>query len=115
MNKFGQRTLVPIVMIFLGVALIFGSMVWFLNSTQFWVTPTAIPQAGDVPYPDVKRVSLGDAKAAFDLRNAIFIDARGEPYYSQGHIPGALSISIDELPARLMELKKTDWIITYCT
>jgi rhodanese-related sulfurtransferase len=58
---------------------------------------------------------VGDAKAALEIQNAIFLDPRGEPFYSEGHIPGAISIPEDELEARLGELDPDAWIITYCT
>ena len=76
------------------------------------VTPVASPA---IPYPDIKRIKLGDAKAAFELNSAVFVDVRGEPYFSEGHIPGALSMTYDELSSRMGELDKKAWIITYCT
>ncbi len=76
------------------------------------VTPLATPA---IPYPEIKRISLADAKAAFDLKSAIFIDVRGEPYYSEAHVPGAISMTYDELSSRMGELDKKAWIITYCT
>ena len=77
------------------------------------IEPTLANQR--IPYPDIPRVSVGDAKAALDLGTAVFLDPRGEPYYSQGHIPGALAITEEELEARLDELDPDTWIITYCT
>jgi hypothetical protein len=76
------------------------------------VTPVASPA---IPYPEIKRISLEDAKAAYDQGSAIFIDVRGEPYYSESHIPGALSITYDELASRIGELDKKALIIAYCT
>lgn len=113
-----QGSIWPIVMVGMGLVLIVGAIGWYFannpNSVNSQVSNT---QASDVniPYPDVKRVSLGDAKAAYDTKAAVFVDVRGEPYYSQGHIPGALSITDVELPNRLNELNPSDWIITYCT
>lgn len=63
----------------------------------------------------VVRVSLEDAKAAFDAKTAIFLDVRGTENYNLVHIPGALDISLDQLEARLGELDPNAWIITYCT
>jgi 3-mercaptopyruvate sulfurtransferase SseA len=110
-----RNALFPILMIVAGVTLMFGSVVWFVSAQEpeGVVSPSTVTMR--IPHPDVARMSVQDAKAAFDIGNAIFIDTRGEPYYSQGHIPGALSITEDELPDRLDEFDPADWLITYCT
>lgn len=116
MEKKGKPVLLPIVLVVAGLVLILGAAAFYLlhplNSTES--LPTDQPAAA-IPYPDVPRVSVQDAKAAYDLKNAVFIDVRGEPYYSESHIPGALSLTFDALPDQSQTLKKTDWIITYCT
>jgi rhodanese-related sulfurtransferase len=63
----------------------------------------------------VERVSLTDAKAAFDAGSAVFLDVRDSSAYNLSHIAGALSIPINDLPSRLSELNPSTWIITYCT
>jgi hypothetical protein len=68
-----------------------------------------------IPYPEVARISASEAKAAFDSGQAVFIDTRGEPYFSTGHIPGSIPMTSTEAPSRLGELNPNDWIITYCT
>ena len=72
-------------------------------------------QVGEDPYLEIPRVRLGDAKAAYDQKQAVFVDVRSLDSYQAGHIPGALSIPVDDLESRLKELKPADWIITYCT
>jgi hypothetical protein len=118
-KKNRRQPIFPIVMVLLGVGLILGSVAWLVNSSRLaeaqrasLAAPVTSPR---IPYPEVQRVSLGDSKAAFDLKQAIFIDTRGEPYFSQGHIPGAISMTDDELPSRQGELDPNAWIITYCT
>ncbi len=74
--------------------------------------PTA---STDIPYPEIARVSLGNAKAAYDLKQAVFLDVRDAGSYADSHIPGAISIPLADLETRLGELNKTAWIITYCT
>ncbi len=76
---------------------------------------TVAVQTNDIPYPEVPRVSLADAKAAFDAGNAVFVDVRSASDYASEHISGALSIPESEMPTRLTELNPQDWIITYCT
>lgn len=46
----------------------------------------------------------------------VVVDVRGQEYYLQGHIPGAISIPLDSVASRAEELKKTDKpIVTYCS
>ncbi|MGQ0717860.1 MAG: ArsR/SmtB family transcription factor [Pseudonocardiales bacterium] len=42
------------------------------------------------------------------------LDVRPAPEYAAGHIPGAVSIPIDELPARLAELPPDAEVVAYC-
>lgn len=42
------------------------------------------------------------------------LDVRPAEEYRAGHIPGALSIPVDELKARLKELPKTREVVAYC-
>jgi hypothetical protein len=66
------------------------------------------------PLPHIQRVSLEDAKAAFDNDEALFLDVRGLASYEQSHIQGALSIPLMDLELRMDELDPKQWIITYC-
>jgi hypothetical protein len=67
------------------------------------------------PHLDIERVSLSDAKSAFDDGTAVFVDVRSSSAYADAHIPGALSIPATLLESRLNELDPDQWIITYCT
>ncbi len=80
-------------------------------------TPTAAPEAGFVEevYPEIQRVSIDEAKAALDSNSAVFVDVRSAEAYQVSHISGAVNIPSEELEARLGELDKIQWIITYCT
>ena len=98
-------------MIFAGVILILGSIAYTLSINQS--LPPEV-RAG-TPDPEVKRVSLADAKAAYDIGAAVFVDVRDEQSFASGHIPGALLIPLVDLPERMNELKPDAWIITYCT
>ena len=64
---------------------------------------------------EVQRVTLEESRAAFDNNSAVFLDVRNESSYAANHIPGAISIPLDELEARIDELDPGQWIITYCT
>jgi 3-mercaptopyruvate sulfurtransferase SseA len=77
--------------------------------------PTPAAAFEEETYPEIPRISLADARAAYDGGTAVFVDVRAADSYAASHIPGALSIPLAELGSRLTELKQTDWIITYCT
>ena len=66
---------------------------------------------------EVTRVSIEDAKTAFDNGTAIFVDIRSEQSFAISHIPGALNIQLGEFETNPTELNlpKDQWIITYCT
>lgn len=118
-SKNKRQPIFPIAMVILGVLLILGSVGWLVNASRLTEAQRASVSAPvtspRIPYPEILRVSLGDSKAAFDLKQAVFIDVRGEPYFSQGHIPGAISMTDDDVANRLSELDPNAWIITYCT
>jgi 3-mercaptopyruvate sulfurtransferase SseA len=75
----------------------------------------ASPGAAVAAPQEIQRVTLEESKAAFDSGSAIFVDVRSLENYKAGHIPGALSIPLDELETRIAELDPKQWIITYCT
>jgi len=76
-------------------------------------TPQAVFE--EPSYPEVARISLEEAKTAFDNQGAVFLDVRSKGSYDQSHIAGAVSIPLSELQSRLGELDPQQWIITYCT
>jgi rhodanese-related sulfurtransferase len=65
----------------------------------------------------VPRVSVEDAKAAFDSGEAIIVDVRSTEAYAEGHVAGALSIQLGEFETDIANVKldRNQWIITYCT
>lgn len=73
------------------------------------VTPTP----GSVS--QVQRVTLTDAKAAYDAGEAVFLDVRDAGSYEASHITGAVLMPVSELPDRYGELDPKAWIIPYCT
>jgi 3-mercaptopyruvate sulfurtransferase SseA len=76
-------------------------------------TMVATPTPGSVE--QVTRVTLEDAKAAYDDGKAVFVDVRDSSSYVAGHIPGAVLMPISEMPTRSGELNPKSWIIPYCT
>ena len=72
-----------------------------------------IPQTED----EVPRVTVEEAKAAFDKGKAIIVDVRSAEAYAAGHAAGAISIPLSEFENNIndLPLDKDQWIITYCT
>lgn len=108
-----QNRSLPLALMAVGLVLVIAAVVFSQSLSQATPTPTAASL--NIPFADVPRVSVADAKAAFDLGSAIFVDVRGEPYYTQGHIQDALSIPETDLDTALAQLDPQAWIITYCT
>jgi 3-mercaptopyruvate sulfurtransferase SseA len=99
----------PWALIAAGALLVIVGLGWLIlkqpSTPEITPTPAFVEQ--------VERVTLEDARAAFDQGNAIFLDVRAESSYAVSHIPTAISIPINELPARLGELDPAAWIIPY--
>jgi len=92
-----------------GVLLLLVGLAWlFLNQQSASIvtlTPVSVEQ--------VERVSLDDAKAAFDSGAVVFLDVRASSSYEASHIIGAVSIPLNDLPTRMGELDPASWIIPY--
>jgi rhodanese-like protein len=67
------------------------------------------------PNEEVPRITLADAKKAFDDGTGYFIDARPADAYNDEHIKGAVNITYDKLDSHLKELKTKQKIIVYCS
>ena len=76
------------------------------------ITPGA-PQA-EKPLESARRISREEAMKMVSAKKAVYIDVRGKDQYDIEHIPGAISIPLGELPARIQELPKNKFLITYC-
>jgi hypothetical protein len=111
-----RKNIFPLLLVIVGALLLIGAGVWFFYlEPQSGQQPVAVQPEQDIPYPEISRVSLADAKAALDRGTAVLVDVRGEEYYQQSHIAGAVSLPEDQLPVRIGELDPQTWIITYCT
>lgn len=100
------------------VLLIIAASACSARPTQV-VDPALTRSTDDLPRTEVEvpRVTVEEARAAFDSGSAVFVDVRSSEAYQTSHIPGAVSIPLDEIennPAGL-NLDKEQWIITYCT
>ena len=112
-----RKAVWPILLMLAGGLLIVGAIGWAVYAATLPApTPTAQPAAGaEDNYPDVPRVSVTDAAAAYESGSAVFVDVRDAASYASSHVAGALSIPVSEIQQRMGELNPSDWIITYCT
>ena len=77
---------------------------------------TALPRdTQSIPYPDVPRMSLQEAKEGMDNGQVLLVDVRSKASYDQSHAVGAVSIPEVEVEARLDELPRDKEIVLYCT
>ena len=66
----------------------------------------------------VPRISLEDFVSLFEKpeeSNVIVIDVRSRESFQRGHIPGAISIPLNDLGKRVPEISHDASIVTYCT
>jgi rhodanese-related sulfurtransferase len=63
-------------------------------------------------------VSLKQVKEAYKSGAALFVDARDEAFYEEGHIPGAVSLPVQDFemvfPRLQEQLLAAPRVITYC-
>jgi 3-mercaptopyruvate sulfurtransferase SseA len=113
MAKTSRKTKLPLsILVIAGLLLVVTAVLIFNQQASPSLPETS---SGDIPYPEVSRISVDDSKAAYDQGSAVFLDVRSADSYAANHIPGAVSIPLNELPARVGELDPEKLIITYCT
>jgi len=107
-------------------AMVLGSAALGIAVNHF--SPRGIPIFGqaaesepglNLPMPaGVVRMSLDDARAAFDGGAALFVDARVEEDYREGHVPGALNVPPSQVGERLPEIAEdltaAQAVLVYC-
>jgi len=114
MSRQKKNNLIPLITLVGGGLLLIVAAFMLANQTPA-VAPTQEAAFVEEVYPEIQRVLIDEAKAALDSNSAVFVDVRSVEAYQAGHVSGAINIPIEELEARLGELDKTQWIITYCT
>ncbi|MAT42736.1 MAG: hypothetical protein CL609_10365 [Anaerolineaceae bacterium] len=109
-----KKAYLPIVLIFLGIVMLASAIV--LGAQPKNTSPSSQPLAAEEEtFPEIPRVSLDDALAAYKSSEAVFIDVRDSSSYAQAHVPNALSYPLAQLGNQYKELDPNAWIITYCT
>ncbi|MCO6453514.1 MAG: rhodanese-like domain-containing protein [Caldilineales bacterium] len=119
MSRRKQNSKLPYLMLIGGGVLLLITILLWATQPKTLEPTMSVQQPADSheeeTYPEIPRVSLRDAKAAFDGNTAIFLDVRDVDSYASAHIPNALNIPLSSLAARLSELDKNAQIMTYCT
>jgi 3-mercaptopyruvate sulfurtransferase SseA len=66
------------------------------------------------PLESARRIDRDEASKLVKKHKGIYVDVRSKEAYETGHIPGAISIPLNELMQRLKEIPPGKTIITYC-
>lgn len=104
------------------------SVIYRLAAPEVFTFLQALRGAASARLSDVERLAeayLGDedpeppltrSELAAHLRkdDVVVVDVRPREEYAAGHLPGAISIPIDELPKALRRLPKGKEIVAYC-
>ncbi|MGO9603624.1 MAG: rhodanese-like domain-containing protein [Candidatus Binataceae bacterium] len=82
---------------------------------------TTLVEAPPFRLSDIDTISLNDFRTIVDNKSATILDARAQPFYQQGHVPGAMNLSRDDFAADYRRLRSTleplkdKPIIVYCS
>lgn len=113
------RTRFPIWMWLVGALMLAAAALLLFNAVRpnspSAVSVTDVHDAGGVPYPEVPRLSVQEAKMQWDAKAAVFVDVRGQSDYAAGHIANAISLPLVQIEAGDATLPRQAEIITYCT
>ncbi|MDN5916566.1 MAG: metalloregulator ArsR/SmtB family transcription factor [Pseudonocardia sp.] len=63
---------------------------------------------------DTEQVDRAELLRRVEAGRAVLVDVRPEIEFAAGHIPGAVSIPLDELTERLAELPPDQEVVAYC-
>jgi rhodanese-related sulfurtransferase len=102
------------------------ALVLFVAAVGLGVANTYVTHQGfftrvqTIPSPsnsNMEMISLAKAKELFESENALFVDARHEFDFQQGHIRGAVNISLKDFDlhiAHVNKISKDRLLIVYC-
>jgi rhodanese-related sulfurtransferase/DNA-binding transcriptional ArsR family regulator len=74
----------------------------------------AAARRGYLGSDDTEQIDRDELLRRARAGEVVVLDVRPAPEYAAGHIPGAVSIPIDELPQRLAELPDDVEVVAYC-
>jgi rhodanese-related sulfurtransferase len=73
-----------------------------------------LPQIVHEHRPDGPELSRDDLEAVLGSKDTVVVDVRPGTEYEHGHLPGAVSLPIDSLPAAATALPRDAKIVLYC-
>jgi hypothetical protein len=82
------------------------------NSLAGSNTARALP-TGSIPFPDVPRIALQEAKDKLESGQAMLVDVRSKQSYDRSHATGAISLPETEIDARMDELPADKELVLY--
>jgi rhodanese-related sulfurtransferase len=86
---------------------------WLVMLAAFLPLP-ALSQTTDESA--VPRISVVDLKKAADAGQVLIVDVRDARSFADGHIPGAINVTLADLPKQAAALKAAKkGIVTYCS
>lgn len=107
----------PLFIVVIGLGLLAMSAFLYLGKSNQSSTGSNVLVEATAPATDaeVPRVSLGEARAALDSGEAVFVDTRNADSYAAGHIPGAVLVTSSQVDSMVGQMDPEKWVITYCT
>ena len=121
------RKTIKEIMILVGISVTLAMVVNFFSPRGIalvgqWDTSkgviTAIPNGSEDWKPEEIN-SVARAKEIFDNGNVLFVDARSQDNYEDGHIPGAVSLPVgqfdEQIESFLYQNSPDRRIVTYCS
>lgn len=109
----------PVLLLAVGILLVAGGFVlYFFNRSEATLPASPAPVnvvESDIPYPEVVRISVADAREQVESGTAVIVDVRPVSDYETSHAANAISMPLSELPDRYVELPQDVAILTYCT
>jgi rhodanese-related sulfurtransferase/DNA-binding transcriptional ArsR family regulator len=67
-----------------------------------------------LPTDDLRLMSRDELLAASDAGHVVVVDVRPNDEYAAGHLPGAVSVPLNELASRLSEIPADVEVVAYC-
>jgi hypothetical protein len=116
-NRRNPNSTIPLILFAAGVVFILAAVIWTIQQGGTPARSVAEAPANTnpaaVPLPGIARVSVEEARAAYEGGEAVFLDVRNEEGYAESHVPGAILMPEWEVGERLGELDPEKWVITY--
>ena len=109
-----KRQLAREILLLIAAAVLLGFVYSFVVKLGFFSDKSPDPTMSN---PDLEMITLARAKELFESDSALFIDSRHEFEYRNGHIRGAINISLKEFDVhrnRLDDNLKNKLLVVYC-